>query len=142
LKNVSFLPYSFPSRNIPKKASFAPKNRDRHGSAGVCFGSIGGKQMTIAEILNRLPNSEAELLEATTPQIPHDPCRRRVFEARELLEKLYHDTGRLDVLDVADLLPSDPCHFEQVIASGEGQEVIRGNILRARELLKFLEVKE
>jgi hypothetical protein len=94
--------------------------------------------MKIAEILDRLPSTETQLFDATTPQIFSDPYRRRLLEARPLLERLYRETKRIELLDVADLLPHDPCHFEQVIATAEGQEAIRAQITHARELLKIL----
>jgi hypothetical protein len=94
--------------------------------------------MKIAEILDRLPVTEKQLLDATTPQVFNEPCRRRLFEARTLAEELYRETQRIELLDVVDLLPHDPCHFEQVVAAAAGQEVIRERITRARELLKLL----
>lgn len=96
-------------------------------------------QKTIREILKLLPASEAEALDSTTPECPENLWRQGLFEARDELEKLLLQTGRAAIADIMDLIPSDPAHFEQIIANAQGREVIRANIATARKLLENLE---
>ena len=91
--------------------------------------------MRIDEILNLIP-SAAALVDATNSWLPADPGRQRLFQARDALEKLYRETKQIALLDVADLLPHDFPIFEQLIADGRGQEIVRQNIVQAKSKLE------
>ncbi len=91
--------------------------------------------MTIGEILNFLPRNEVELIDATRWQEMHLPERRRLFEAREQIEKLWRQNPTEQLYEAMQLLPHDALHFEALVASGEGQDVARANIKKAIEIL-------
>jgi hypothetical protein len=90
--------------------------------------------MKIAEILMLLPQSDVELEEATIAEMAELPARRKLFAAAHELDLLIRQ-GRVELIDVCDLLPRDLPTLEQVLISGEGQKTVRTNIVRAREIL-------
>lgn len=93
--------------------------------------------MEIHSIVELLPKNETEMLAATSWQTD-GPARRRLFEARPLVEKLWREQPSDELYQAMHLLPHDWPIFEQIISSAQGQEVIRAQIAEATKLLKKL----
>jgi hypothetical protein len=92
----------------------------------------------LEKAINLLPVGKS-LTTATTPQV-HNRFKEEIFEARELVEALWRTTRVERLRDILGLLPPDLCVLESVIAAGEGQSIVRENLVVARHLLEELKV--